>query len=72
MVRLKGALLAITMTLVMSNFSFSQSSVEHMDELSTAFAELKDDTWKYLRTITKGRTRTIIKNNNKSSNNKNN
>lgn len=56
MVRLKGALLAITMTLVMSNISFSQSSVEHMNELSTAFAELKNDTWKYLRTITKGRS----------------
>jgi hypothetical protein len=56
MIRLKGALLAITMTLMMSNFSFSQSSVEHMNELSAAFSDLKNDTWKYLRTITKGRS----------------
>lgn len=56
MVKLKGTLLALVMTLLMSNTSFSQSSVEHMDELSTAFAELKDDTWKYLRTITKGKS----------------
>lgn len=56
MVRLKSTLLALSMTLVMSNLSFSQSSVEHMDELSAAFSELKDDTWKYLRTITKGKS----------------
>jgi len=56
MVRFKGALIALSVTLVMSNVSFSQSSVEHMEELNTAFAELKNDTWKYLRTITKGKS----------------
>lgn len=56
MVRLKGILLALTMTFAMSNLSFSQSSVEHMNELSAAFSDLKNDTWKYLRTITKGRS----------------
>lgn len=56
MVKLKSTLLALSMAFVMSNISFSQSSVEHMEELNTAFAELKDDTWKYLRTITKGKS----------------
>lgn len=55
MVRIKSTMLAITMVFALSNFSISQSSVEHMNELSAAFSDLKNDTWKYLRTITKGK-----------------
>ncbi|HZH87145.1 MAG TPA: hypothetical protein VFD77_07505 [Brumimicrobium sp.] len=56
MVKLKNTVLAITLVFGLSNLSFSQTSVDHMNELSGAFSELKDDTWKYLRTITKGKS----------------
>jgi hypothetical protein len=56
MVRLKSAVLVFAISFGLSNLSFSQASVEHMNELSASFADLKQDTWKYLRTITKGKS----------------
>jgi hypothetical protein len=56
MVRLKRTVLVFTIVFGLSNFSFSQTSVEHIDELNASFIDLKKDTWKYLRTITKGKS----------------
>jgi hypothetical protein len=56
MVNFKSTILVLTLVFGMSKVSFSQESVEHMNELSASFAELKNDTWKYLRTITKGKS----------------
>tara|TARA_B100000508_G_scaffold47307_1_gene36828 strand:+ start:21435 stop:22463 length:1029 start_codon:yes stop_codon:yes gene_type:complete len=56
MVRVKSLVLIVTLTFAFSNVSLSQGGVEHMNELGAAFADLKKDTWKYLRTITKGKS----------------
>ncbi|MDX1651155.1 MAG: hypothetical protein R3277_01605 [Brumimicrobium sp.] len=56
MLKIKNTMLMMVLAIILTSKGFAQTGVDHMNELNAAFSELKDDTWKYLRTITKGKS----------------
>jgi hypothetical protein len=47
--------------LVSANQSFAQTPVDHMNELTSSFAVVKRDTWKYVKAATQGKPKKIEK-----------
>jgi len=54
-------LILIFTFIVSSNHFFAQKPVDHMNELSASYREVKKDTWKYLKAVTQGKSRKIEK-----------
>ena len=56
MIKFKTTFILCVMLFAFTKTIQAQQPVDHMSQLSTAFTDLKQDTWKYLRTITKGKS----------------
>ena len=48
-------ILLLSLCIITTKNNYGQSPVEHMNELTASFANVKQDTWKYLKAVTQGK-----------------